>query len=78
MWLDKLVTVEETQHRDYFQAYFIGLAPRHLKDAEHLEKYKALHDRYKDNVQKAHMVKLLQEEIAHMELIISIQQKQIQ
>ena len=32
LWLQNIEKVESSQHRDYFEAFFLGLSPRHLRD----------------------------------------------
>ena len=42
MWLASIERVESEQHRDYFEAFFVGLSPRHLKQPEIVAELRAI------------------------------------
>ena len=73
MWLESIERVEREQHRDYFEAYFVGLSPRHLKRREIVAELRAILARHQADSEKALLVKLVREEIADMDLLIAIQ-----
>ena len=68
--------MEQEQHRDYFEAFFCGLSPRHLRDEKHTAALRSLLAKHESTDDKALLVKLLKEEIAKMELIKAIEQHQ--
>lgn len=65
--------MEETQHRDYFEAFFCRLAPRFLHDRNILTQLWEMLERHKDNDDKALLTKLIREELAEMHLLSEIE-----
>ena len=78
VWLENIEKVEQEQHRDYFDAFFVRLSPRFLRNEKHTSALKALLAKHESNDDKALLVKLLREEIAQMELIKAIEKHSIE
>jgi hypothetical protein len=64
--------VKEKFHRDYGGIFFRNLSPTFLGLPEHLEKFKAIHDRAVAKGTDSHFIKILSNEIEALEEILKI------
>jgi len=66
--------VFENRHRDYAQIFFQNLSPIFLGQPSHLERFKQIHEEVvKAGKGQTHFIKLLQDEIDELTLIIQVQ-----
>jgi hypothetical protein len=62
-------------HRDYSEVYFTHNAPRVWLVPESIEKYQEMLQQYQDDPSKAHITKLIREQIQIAEDIMAIRAK---